>query len=184
MKAWLAGVVLLMACSACTQGTPSSLSAGAASGNPLTPTEIRVPINISTHMVGEFETPPHDTEAHGTAIFILSPDGQSMTYRLVANNITNVFASHIHHGVPGVRGPIVVPLYSGPVAGGLHNGLLASGTITADNLTGELRGHALSDLVALIQNGQAYVNLHTNDGVDPPDTGPGDFPLGEVRGQL
>ena len=184
MRAWLVGGVLLVACSACTQGTPSSLSAGAASGNPLTPTEIRIPINITTHMLGEHETPPHDTQAHGTAIFQVSADGQSMTYRLVANNIENVFASHIHHGIPGVQGPIVVPLYNAPTGGGLHNGLLTSGTITADSMTGELKGHPLSDLVGLIQKGEAYVNLHTNDGQDPPNTGPGDFPLGEVRGQL
>jgi hypothetical protein len=29
-----------------------------------------------------------------------------------------------------------------------------------------------------------YVNVHTNDGVAPTNTGPGDFPGGEVRGQL
>jgi hypothetical protein len=26
--------------------------------------------------------------------------------------------------------------------------------------------------------------VHTNDGVDGPNTGPGDFPGGEIRGQL
>jgi hypothetical protein len=26
--------------------------------------------------------------------------------------------------------------------------------------------------------------VHTNDGVAPPDTGPGDFPGGEIRGQI
>jgi hypothetical protein len=28
------------------------------------------------------------------------------------------------------------------------------------------------------------VNVHTNDGDATPDTGPGDFPGGEIRGQL
>jgi hypothetical protein len=28
------------------------------------------------------------------------------------------------------------------------------------------------------------VNVHTNDGVDPADSGPGDFPGGEIRGQI
>jgi hypothetical protein len=27
------------------------------------------------------------------------------------------------------------------------------------------------------------VNVHTNDFVDPPSTGPGNFPGGEIRGQ-
>ena len=30
----------------------------------------------------------------------------------------------------------------------------------------------------------AYVNVHTNDNVAPPNTGPGDFPGGEIRGQI
>lgn len=32
--------------------------------------------------------------------------------------------------------------------------------------------------------GEAYVNVHTNDGVAPDNTGPGDFPGGAVRGQI
>ena len=35
-----------------------------------------------------------------------------------------------------------------------------------------------------IDAGSVYVNVHTNDFVDPPNTGPGDFPGGEIRGQL
>jgi hypothetical protein len=37
---------------------------------------------------------------------------------------------------------------------------------------------------AAIEAGDAYVNVHTNDGVAPTNTGPGDFPGGEIRGQL
>ena len=39
-------------------------------------------------------------------------------------------------------------------------------------------------MLALIATEQAYVNVHTNDGVAPPNTGPGEFPGGELRGQL
>ena len=35
-----------------------------------------------------------------------------------------------------------------------------------------------------MSTGRAYVNLHTNDGVDPVDTGPGDFPGGEIRADI
>jgi hypothetical protein len=35
-----------------------------------------------------------------------------------------------------------------------------------------------------IGSGATYVNVHTNDGVPPPDTGPEDFPGGEIRGQI
>ena len=177
--------VLMMACSACTQGTPAASSAGTGSGNPLTPTEIRIPINVSTQMGGAHETPPRDTEARGQAIFHVSADGLSLSYRLIATNIDNVVASHIHHGAFSVQGPAVVFLYGNAAPGaGRHDGVLGEGTLTAANLIGPLAGHPLSDLIALIQSGDAYVNVHTNDGVDPPNTGPGDFPAGEIRGQL
>jgi hypothetical protein len=35
-----------------------------------------------------------------------------------------------------------------------------------------------------MESGGAYVNIHTNDGVAPTNTGPGDFPGGEIRGQI
>jgi hypothetical protein len=41
-----------------------------------------------------------------------------------------------------------------------------------------------SVLVNAITSGNAYVNVHTNDGVAPTNTGPGDFPGGELRGQF
>ena len=184
----------MMACSACTQGTPPALSAGAVPGNPLTPTAITIPLNVGTHLKGQDvgthlkgrdETPPRDTQAQGQAIFQVSPDGLSVSYRLIASNIDNVVASHIHKGAVGVPGPAVVFLYGNAAPGaGRHDGVLATGTFTAANLIGPLAGQPISALVTLIESGEAYVNVHTNDGVDPPNTGPGDFPAGEIRGQL
>jgi hypothetical protein len=29
-----------------------------------------------------------------------------------------------------------------------------------------------------------YIDVNSNDGVDPINTGPGDFVMGEIRGQL
>jgi hypothetical protein len=42
----------------------------------------------------------------------------------------------------------------------------------------------LSALVDAMRAGNTYVNVHTNDGVDPVNTGPGDFPGGEIRNQI
>jgi hypothetical protein len=56
--------------------------------------------------------------------------------------------------------------------------VIGRGTITAANLIGPLAGQPLSALIAVIEAGGAYVNVHTNDGVDPPNTGPGDYPGG------
>jgi hypothetical protein len=35
-----------------------------------------------------------------------------------------------------------------------------------------------------IRAGRTYVNVHTNDGIAPTNTGPGDFPGGEIRGAI
>jgi hypothetical protein len=62
--------------------------------------------------------------------------------------------------------------------------VLAEGTITSANLINDLAGKPLSALIAQMEAGNAYVNVHTNDGVGAVNTGPGDFPGGEIRGQL
>lgn len=134
---------------------------------------------------GGEEVPARDTNARGNATFDLSADGLTLTYKLIVANIDNVVATHIHIGPAGVNGPVVLFLY-GNVApgGGTSNGILSQGTATAANLVGPLAGQPLSSLISAMSAGNAYVNVHTNDGIAPPNTGPGDFPGGEVRGQI
>jgi len=146
--------------------------------------------NWSVHANGGQEVPARDTQGQAQAIFHLSQDESALEYKLVAANIDNVFMAHIHMQVPGQNGPIVVWLYPstaampGPFGAGRTDGVLAEGTITAANLVGPLAGHPLSDLVDAMSTGRAYVNLHTNDGVDGVDTGAGDFPGGEIRADI
>ena len=103
----------------------------------------------------------------------------------MSRSIDNVTASHIHLGVAGVNGPVVVFLAGNFVPGGGRlQGVLAEGIITAANFTGPLAGMDFSVLVAAFRAGGTYVNVHTNDGVDPANTGAGDFPGGEIRGQI
>ena len=142
-------------------------------------------LNYGTHLSGDNEVPPRDTRAQGQATFHLSDDGTSLEYKLIVANINNVFMAHIHLGPAGTNSPVVAFLY-GPVApaGGRVSGVIATGTITAANLIGPLAGHPLSDLIAAMNAGNTYVNAHTDDGVAPQNTGAGDFPGGEVRGQI
>jgi hypothetical protein len=134
---------------------------------------------------GDQEVPARQTEASGNVIFRLSDDQSTLTYRLIVDNIENVVASHIHLGVFGVNGPVVVFLAGPfPAGGGPVEGILAEGTLTSANLVGPLAGMSLSVLVAAMREGGTYVNVHTNDGIAPTDTGAGDFPGGEIRGQL
>ena len=146
--------------------------------------------NWSVHADGSLEVPARDSKGQGQAIFRLSEDGSSLDYKLIASNIENVFMAHIHREAPGVNGQIVVWLYPstavapGPLGAGRTDGVLAEGTITGANLVGPLAGQPLSALVDAMQNGNAYVNFHTNDGVGATNTGPGDFPGGEIRGDI
>lgn len=141
--------------------------------------------NFAVHLTGAEEVPARDTLAQGQAIFHLSKDGTELHYKLIVANIENVVASHIHLGPAGANGPVVAFLYGpAPAGGGRTDGVLAEGTITAANLIGPLTGHPFSDLIAAMEAGNTYVNVHTNDGVEPINTGPGDFPGGEVRGQI
>jgi CHRD domain len=141
--------------------------------------------NWSTHANGSLEVPARDTSAQAQAIFHLSTDGTELEYKLIASNIDNVVQAHIHAGAPGVNGPIGVFLYGlVPAGGGRTDGVLAQGTITAGDFIGPFAGMSVEDVAELMDTGQAYVNLHTNDGVGAPNSGPGDFPGGEIRGDI
>lgn len=133
--------------------------------------------NFTVHMTGSQEVPANSSNAVGQSIFRLRNNGTELHYKLIAANIQNITACHIHLAPVGVNGPVVVWLYpSGPPASlipGPFNGVLAKGVITSSNLVGPLVNMTLTDLMNHINNGNAYVNLHTSQ-----------FPGGEVRGQF
>ena len=141
--------------------------------------------NFVAHLSGRDEVPSNASLAQGQAIFNLSADGTQLDYTLIAANIDNVVFAHIHLAPAGVNGPVVAFLF-GPAApgGGRFSGVLAEGTITAADLIGPLAGQPLSALVDAMLASNTYVNVHTDDGVAPGGTGPGDLPAGEVRGQI
>lgn len=146
-----------------------------------------VPHNHRTHLSGKEEVPVRDTEAQGQAIFQVSPDGQSVSFRLIASNIENILQAHIHCGAAGVNGPILVWLYPAPpsppvvtLIPGRHDGVLATGTFDTSHVLPRPDSAAcpggvasLADVLARIRSGQAYVNVHTTQ-----------FPPGEIRGQI
>lgn len=141
--------------------------------------------NYSVHLNGGTEVPANASQAAGQAIFHLSRDGTSLDYKLIVANLDNPVAAHIHVGPAGVNGPVVAFLFGpAPPGGGTANGVIAEGTITSANLVGPLAGQPFSALVDALNSGNAYVNVHTNDGVPPAGTGPGDLPGGEIRGNF
>ena len=125
------------------------------------------------HLTGDQETPPNASAAQGQVIFHLNPD-DTLSYKLIVANISGVFAAHTHVAMRHVAGPIVVPLYGPTAPTGRVDGVLAQGTITAAGFKDGLAGKPMSALIAAIESGDAYVNVHTLP----------TFPGGEIRGQL
>src|SRR5687767_2114199 len=92
--------LLLLILSACVhQSSTESLAPG--SSSPTAPSTFSAVVslgsrNSGTHLKGDHEIPPRDTHAQGQAIFKLDRAGTELSYRLIASNIENVVAAHIH----------------------------------------------------------------------------------------
>ena len=134
-------------------------------------------LNFRAHLTGDQEVPPRETLATGQAIFQLSKDGMSLSYKIIVANLDNLTMSHIHVANESSNGPVVAWLYPPAPPASLipntSNGILQEGVITKANLTGILAGKELSDLLNLITAKQTYVNIHTTK-----------YPGGEIRGQI
>ncbi len=149
-------LALLAACSGSDTTTPRTTTFTAAL-SPANETSLRVP-----------------SQGSGTATFVF--DGTSLAATVTIQSMDSVTAAHIHVGAPGVAGPIVLALFTGPVAP--HVGAaqtLVSQSFTAANISG-IGGAApitMDSLVALMKKDTTYVNVHTRAN-----------PAGEIRGQI
>ena len=135
-------------------------------------------------LAGGNEVPALQSPGRGVAKFALSRDGSSLRYTLKLGRVINAEGGHIHLGTAAENGEIVVDLMNSGRMKMTRRRFSARGVLTATQLGGSLAGHTLADLVARMDAGTAYVNVHSDDGVAPPNTGPGDFPDGEIRGQI
>lgn len=117
---------------------------------------------------------------HGNAIFQFADDGTEMKYKLVVNGLENITMAHIHvASEPGGNGPVVLWLYPDTppfqptLIAGVFNGLLGSRTTTPGDLTGAAGIGDFDQLRIAIEEGRAYVNVHTVE-----------FPPGAIRGTI
>ena len=125
-----------------------------------------------TALNGKNEVPSHpDVSATGMSGFIVNSGNSKVWYQIEAEGLKGVTQAHIHSGKVGENGPVVATLFKG--SKDTVNGALVQGSITADKLEGPLKGKSISDLVSLIEESSAYVNVHTQS-----------FPDGEIRGQI
>ena len=113
---------------------------------------------LYTVLTGAAEVPgPGDPDGSGTAKLRLNQGQGTICFEITVSNIITPTAAHIHLGITGISGPVVVSL-SAPVNG------VAIGCTTASK-----------DLIKAIRQSPAdyYVNVHTSD-----------YPAGALRGQL
>jgi hypothetical protein len=173
LKGAMATLVALAASVACTEQAT-------------TPTELSLPVfnygsdhaggNFGTHMKGENETPPRPSQAQGQLVLRLDNDG-NLVYRLLVAGGVDITQAHIHLAPPGSPGPVIAWLYPAAppaqVIPGRFDGVLAEGVIGDAGVVGPLAGQGVAGLIAAIQAGNAYANVHTVA-----------YPPGEIRGQM
>ena len=143
-----------------------------------------VPAGADTHfpnsvftaqLAGENEVPVIDSAGSGFSSVTVSEDGTTLDYRLYVQGLDDVTMAHIHVGGADENGPVAAFLFGPEDPGVMADGLIADGTITAGDLipTDGVFDGTMSELVQLMQDGETYVNVHTE--ANPP---------GEIRGQL
>ncbi len=122
---------------------------------------------------GDDEVPAVNSKASGNGTLDLLSGGTLISYSFKFNKkLKNVTSAHLHLGVAGVNGPIVVDLLGGetPKSGKFKK---LNGEFTSEDLTGPFAGMPLDALVAEMEAGNIYVNVHTTKN-----------PSGEIRGQV
>jgi hypothetical protein len=123
-------------------------------------------VKYTAQMNGGMETPANTEKATGTASLTLV--GNQLRYSISVQGLSGpATAAHIHVGKPGVSGPPVYTFAVNKVA----DGTLADGSV---DLTKDVsKGVSGDSLKVLLNNGNAYVNVHT-----------AAHGAGEIRGQV
>jgi CHRD domain len=137
--------------------------------------------SFSANLTGDQEVPAVATDASGSAT--LDIIGDQINYTVNVSSLENPVVSHIHIEAVGENGPVRLNLCGTPdtTPCATGDGVLVAGT---NGATVGDPAITFDQLVEAMRTGNAYVNVHTNDGVGQPNTGPGDMQSGEIRGQI
>ncbi|MGE0158584.1 MAG: CHRD domain-containing protein [Gemmatimonadales bacterium] len=146
------------------------------------PTSVEEVESFEASLSGAGEVPSNASTATGEAE--ISIVGPTLLYRIDVTGLSNAVMAHIHGPAPSDQNAGILVNLCGTAAtpacatGAPYTGVLTAGT--ASNVV----GISFDSLTALLRNGNAYVNVHTNDNVGAQNTGPGDLAVGEIRGQI
>jgi hypothetical protein len=131
-------------------------------------------VEFEATLTGDQEVPPVETDMRGDAEIEFENNRLEFELR-IRNNMNDIFAAHIHCAPPGENGPIGVTLFMGSFTD--ERGLLARGTIESADAENECGWTDVDDIIAAMESGNAYVNVHTTEES-------GGVPSGEIRGNL
>lgn len=123
-------------------------------------------------LTGNQEVPVVDTNVTGSALFVSKSSG-TITYVVNVTNMANITSAELSIGKQGENGQIAVVLFKAASPTTNINGTLTQGNISSANLQGPLKDKLVTDLTNILQQGGAYVNVHTVQN-----------PRGEIRGQI
>ena len=140
-------------------------------------------------LAGKEVVPPVNTTGTGIANFEILDN--SVNYQINVLDTGKITSIQIHNGTIGKNGDVIVTLFykSKDNDTNLIENMLktsnmssitqrsssfsTSGTFNASDLTGQLAGKTINDLVLVMQSDETYVNVHTEDHSE-----------GELRGQI
>ncbi len=127
--------------------------------------DLGVPGQLRARLLGANEVPPADPDGRGRAF--VRARGDTVCFEVRWRNLAPVVAGHIHAGVRGVNGPVVVPFFGDPAGPPVFPAQLSG----AD---GCIHGLDRSLVRAIREHPRRYyVNLHSTE-----------FRAGAIRGQL
>ena len=121
---------------------------------------------------GANEVPALPTPTTATGSATITVMGNLLSWHVEVTNINNVNIGHIHYGPADSAGGIMVNL--SPTAGDYT----ATTTIAQGSLV------VADSVLVHMRAGKAYVNIHTSDPALAANNTPGDYPAGEIRGQV
>lgn len=113
---------------------------------------------VDSWLSNDQEMPLPDAYSYGFAIFEINPTLDMMDYYILTDNIVSpITGTHLHEGVLGVNGPVVVNL-----SDGIEDNVISGTSVLLDRT-----------VVQSLLSGSIYVNVHSENN-----------PAGEIRGQL
>src|SRR5574339_6070 len=128
-------------------------------------------IDFAAILTGKEEVPVVDTLDTALATF-QSKDNEDLKFSVKITEMSNIKEGSIDVG-KHEKGETVAELFQSETPTDEVTGKLCEGDLSSQDLKGPLQGKKTEELVEKIENGEAYVNISTED-----------KPKGKVRGQI